>query len=114
QQEALRQAQSQLTLAQARLKSAKAQHEQTINAVTTLEPLINQRGAKAAAVKKAQYDLDNCKVYAPFEARVTNLTISECAYAHVGQQMFILIDARRWWAIATFREEQLDHIKKGL
>jgi membrane fusion protein, multidrug efflux system len=113
-QEALRQAQSQLTLAQARLKSTKAQHEQTVNAVTTLEPLINQRGAKAAAVKKAQYDLDNCKVYAPFEARVTNLTISEGAYAHVGQQMFILIDARRWWAVANFREGQLEHIKQGM
>jgi len=113
-QEALRQAQSQLTLAQARLKSSRAQHEQAGNAVTTLEPLINQRGAKAAAVKKAQYDLDNCKVYAPFEARVTNLTISEGAYAHVGQQMFILIDARRWWAVANFREGQLDHIKTGM
>src|SRR5258705_443228 len=113
-QEALRQTQSQLTLAQARLKSSRAQHEQTINAVTTLEPLINQRGAKAAAVKKAQYDLDNCKVYAPFEARVTNLIISEGAYAHVGQQMFILIDARRWWAIANFREGQLDQIKQGM
>ncbi len=113
-QEALRQAQSQLTLAQARLKSSRAQHEQAVNAVTTLEPLINQRGAKAAAVKKARYDLDNCKVYAPFEARVTNLTISEGAYAHVGQQMFILIDARRWWAVANFREGQLDHIKQGM
>ena len=113
-QEALRQAQSQLTLAQTQLQSAKAQHEQAINAVTTLEPLINQRGAKAAAVKNAQYDLDNCKVYAPFEARVTNLTISEGAYAHVGQQMFVLIDARRWWAIANFREGQLDHIKQGM
>ena len=114
QQEALRQAQSQLTLAQARLKSSQAQYEQAVNAVTTLEPLINQRGAKAAAVKKAHYDLDNCKVYAPFEARVTNLTISEGAYAHVGQQMFVLIDARRWWAIANFREGQLDHIKQGM
>ena len=114
QQEALRQAQSQLALAQARLKSSRAQQEQAVNAVTTLEPLINQRGAKAAAVKKARYDLDNCKVYAPFEARVTNLTISEGAYAHVGQQMFILIDARRWWALANFREGQLDHIKQGM
>src|SRR5437899_1453883 len=69
-QQALRQAQSQLIFAQARLKSAEAQREQAVNAVTTLESLINQRGAKAAAVKKAQYDLDNCKVYAPFEARV--------------------------------------------
>lgn len=113
-QEALGQAQSQLTLAQARLQSAKAQSEQAINAVTTLEPLVNQRGAKAAAVKKARYDLDNCKVYAPFDARVTDLTISEGAYAHVGLQMFILIDARRWWAVANFREGQLEHIKPGM
>jgi multidrug efflux system membrane fusion protein len=113
-QEGLRQAQSQLTLAQARLKSSQAQQEQAVNAVTTLEPLINQRGAKAAAVKKARYDLDNCKVYAPFDARVTNLTISEGAYAHIGQQMFILIDARRWWAVANFREGQLEHIKPGM
>jgi multidrug efflux system membrane fusion protein len=114
QQEVLRQAESQRTLAQTRLKSARAQSEQAVNAVTTLEPLISQRGAKAAAVKKARYDLDNCKVYAPFDARVTNLTISEGAYAHVGQQMFILIDARRWWAVANFREGQLEHIKQGM
>jgi len=113
-QQALRQAQSQLIFAQARLKSAEAQHEQAVNAVTTLESLINQRGSKEAAVKRARYDLENCKVYAPFEARVTNLTISEGAYAHVGQQMFILIDARRWWAVANFREGELERIKQGM
>ena len=84
------------------------------NAVTTLEPLTSQRGAKEAAVKRARYDLDNCRVYAPFDARVTNLTISEGAYAHVGQQMFVLIDARRWWAVANFREGQLEHIRPGM
>jgi multidrug efflux system membrane fusion protein len=114
QQEALRQAQSRLVLAQAELKSAQAQHEQATNAVTTLEPLTSQRGAREAAVEKARYDLDNCRVNAPFDARVTNLTLSEGAYAHVGQQMFILIDARRWWAVANFREGQLGHIKPGM
>jgi multidrug efflux system membrane fusion protein len=114
QQQALRQAQAQLLLAQARQTSAQAQHQQAANAVTTLEPLINQRGAKAAAVKSARYNLDNCRVYAPFDARVTNLTISEGAYAHVGQQMFLLIDARRWWAVANFREGQLERIKAGM
>jgi membrane fusion protein, multidrug efflux system len=114
QQEALRQAQSRFLLAQAELKSAQAQHEQAANAVTTLEPLTSQRGAKEAAVKRARYDLDNCRVFAPFDARVTNLTISEGAYAHVGQQMFILIDARRWWAVANFREGQLEHIASGM
>jgi len=112
--EALKQAESRLQLAKAELNSALAQHEQAGHAVTTLEPLINQRGAKAAAVKNARYNLDNCRVYAPFDARVTNLTISEGAYAHTGQQMFTLIDARIWWAIGNFREGQLGHIAPGM
>jgi multidrug efflux system membrane fusion protein len=112
--EALRQAESQLQQAKAEVNSASARHEQAGHAVTTLEPLINQRGAKAAAVKKARYDLGNCRVYAPFDARVTNLTISEGAYAHVGQQMFTLIDARTWWAVGNFREGQLERITPGM
>jgi multidrug efflux system membrane fusion protein len=126
--EALKQASSQLQLSQAGLKSAlaeyerskaaleqsKAQHEQSVHAVTTLEPLTNQRGARTSAVQTAQYNLNNCKVYAPFDARVTNLTISEGAYAHIGQQVFILIDARTWWAIGNFREGSLRHIAPGM
>ncbi|HTV58740.1 MAG TPA: biotin/lipoyl-binding protein [Verrucomicrobiae bacterium] len=110
----LRQAESQLQVSQSRLKSAMAAHEQASHAVTTLEPLINQRGEKEAAVKDARYNLNNCRVYAPFDARVTNLTISEGAYAHIGQQMFTLIDARTWWAIGNFREGQLQHIAPGM
>jgi len=112
--EALRQAESQLLLAKAELNSALAQHKQAGHAVTTLEPLINQRGARTAAVKTARYNLDNCRVYAPFDALVTNLTISEGAYAHVGQQVFTLIDARTWWAVGNFREELLPRIKPGM
>jgi multidrug efflux system membrane fusion protein len=126
--EALKQAGSQLRLSEAGLQSAlaqyerskavleqsKAQHEQSIHAVTTLEPLVNQRGARASAVKSARYNLDNCRVYAPFDARVTNFTISEGAYAHVGQQVFTLIDARTWWAIGNFREGSLQKIMPGM
>jgi multidrug efflux system membrane fusion protein len=126
--QALKQAESQLlqsqaglgvALAQAQrseamLTQSKAQHEQTQNAVTTLEPLVNQRGGKASATETARYNLNNCRVYAPFDARVTNLTISEGAYAHTGQQMFMLIDARTWWAVANFREGQLQHIAPGM
>jgi multidrug efflux system membrane fusion protein len=45
---------------------------------------------------------------------VTNLTISEGAYVHKGQQIFTLIDARTWWAIANFRETQLKRIEPGM
>jgi len=126
--QALKQAESQMWLAKAGLQSAlaqeqrsravllqsKAQHEQAQNAVTTLEPLINQRGARVSAIETARYNLNNCRVYAPFAAHVTNLTISEGAYAHVGQQVFTLIDARTWWAVANFREGQLQHIASGM
>jgi multidrug efflux system membrane fusion protein len=112
--QALRQAESQLQLAQAELTSALAQHEQAQHAVTTLEPLVNQLGARASAVKDARYNLGNCRVYAPFDALVTNLTISEGAYAHVGEQIFTLIDARTWWAVGNFREGQLSHIHPGM
>jgi multidrug efflux system membrane fusion protein len=128
QDQSLKQAKSQLKLAQAGLQatlaqevrsraivvSSNAQHEQAQNAVTTLEPLVNQRGARASAVETARYNLNNCRIYAPFAARVTNLTISEGAYAHIGQQMFTLIDARTWWAVANFREGQLPHIAPGM
>jgi len=70
---------------------SKAQHEQAQHAVTTLDPLTNQRGAKTSAIENARYNLNNCRVYAPFDALVTNLSISEGAYAHVGQQMFTLM-----------------------
>ena len=126
--ETLKQSESQLLQAEAALKSTLAQeqrskavltqstaeHEQAQNAVTTLEPLIHQRGAKTSAIETAQYNLNNCRVYAPFDARVTNLTIAEGAYAHVGQQLFTLIDTRTWWAVANFREGQLQHIAPGM
>ena len=60
------------------------------------------------------YNLDNFRIYAPFEARVTDLTISEGAYAHIGQQVFTLIDARAWSAIGNFREGDLLHIAPGM
>lgn len=126
--QALQQAQSQLLASQAELKAttaqyqhataalqqSRAQHQQAQHSVLTLEPLVSQRGARAADVKNAKYNLDNCHVYAPFDARVTNLTISEGAYAHVGQEIFTLIDARTWWALANFREGQLNHIRPGM
>ena len=127
-QQAVEQARSQLALAEASLNAAKAQNlqaqatleqshhqvQQATHAVTTLEPLVAQRPGRISAIDTAQYNLDNCRIYAPFDARVTNLTISEGAYAHVGQEIFTLIATRVWWAVANFRETQLHHIRPGM
>src|SRR5258708_723166 len=96
------------------LEESGAFHQQAQHSVLTLEPLANQRGERSSEVKTAHYNLNNCRVYAPFDALVTNLTISEGQYAHIGQQVFTLIDARTWWALANFREGQLRHIRPGM
>jgi membrane fusion protein, multidrug efflux system len=124
----LHQSRSELALSEASLNSAEAQYlqaqatveqshhqvQQATHAVTTLEPLVAQRSGRISAIDTAQYNFDNCRVYAPFDARVTNLTISEGAYAHAGQEIFTLIDTRTWWAVANFRETQLHHIRPGM
>ena len=72
-----------------------------------------QREQRAAAVRTAQYNLNNCRVYAPFDGYVTNLTISVGNYVRVGSEVFTMIDARNWWVIANFRETQLKHVLPG-
>jgi multidrug efflux system membrane fusion protein len=49
----------------------------------------------------------------PFDAYVTNLNISEGAYAHPGSAMFTLIDMRVWYVIANYRESKLKNIPLG-
>lgn len=126
-QAAVQAAQSQLAVAKAKLLAAtdakqqalaqvmqsRAQVVESGHAVSVIAPLIAQRESRAAAVRLAQYNYDQCSIVAPFDARVTNLTISEGQYAKVGQQMFMLIDTRSWWVLANFRETQLNHVRPG-
>jgi membrane fusion protein, multidrug efflux system len=121
------QAQSQLQLAKASLLAASAQKQQATaqisqsraqvkessHSVLVLAPLLAQRESRAAAIRLARYNYEQCNVVAPFDARVTNLTISEGQYAKVGQQLFTLIDNRHWWVLANFRETQISHTRPG-
>ena len=126
--QAAQQARSQLALAEAGLNAAEAQYkqgeatvqqsqqqtQQATHNVTTLEPLEGQLPGRQAAIDNAQYNYDQTRIVAPFDARVTNLSISEGAYASAGQHIFTLIDTRVWWIIANFRETQLHHIRPGM
>jgi multidrug efflux system membrane fusion protein len=127
-QQAVEQARAQLTLAEAQVQSATAAYEQaravvqqshaqldqSQHSVLSIDQLTAQREGRDAAIRTAQYNRNNCDIYAPFDARVTNLTISQGAYAHTGQQVFTLIDTRIWWAVANFRETQLRHVHPGM
>jgi membrane fusion protein, multidrug efflux system len=126
--QSVHEAESQLALNRAHLNSmlaaleqAKASAEQSTaqlhesqSSVLTLDPLVAQRQGRAAAIANAQYNYDQCRVYAPFDARVTSLVISKGAYAHIGQEIFTLIDTRAWWVLANFRETQLKYVQPGM
>jgi multidrug efflux system membrane fusion protein len=100
--------------AQASAEQSTAQLHQSESSVLTLDPLVAQRLGRVATIASTQYNYDQCRIYAPFDARITSLVISEGAYAHVGQEIFTLIDTRVWWVLANFRETQLKHVLPGM
>jgi multidrug efflux system membrane fusion protein len=119
-QAALTEAQSQETQAELRESQAndqsleaKARLGQTMHVVDTLDILESQRPGLAAKVERARLDLSRSNVVAPFDSYMTNMNISEGAYAHVGSPMFTLIDARTWWVVANYREGKIRNIHIG-
>jgi multidrug efflux system membrane fusion protein len=117
---ALEEAEAQEVQAELRRQSSRDQAaqsqallEQAMHVVDTLDILMSQRPALAAKVDKARLDLARCRVVAPFDAYVTNMNISEGAYAKPGAPMFTLIDARTWYVIANYREGKVRNIHIG-
>ena len=86
---------------------------QAVHTVDRVETLLAQRPAKAARVDSARLDLERTRVLAPFDAYVTNMNISEGAYARPGAPIFTLIDSRNWYVVANYRESKLKNIHLG-
>jgi multidrug efflux system membrane fusion protein len=119
-QAALAQAQAQQAQAEFRRREADSQAagsqarlDQSVHAIDRIETLMSERPARAARVDRARLDLERCRVLAPFDAYVTNMNISEGAYAHPGGAMFTLVDTRAWWVVANYRESDLKSIHRG-
>jgi multidrug efflux system membrane fusion protein len=117
---ALSEAQAQETQAVLRQQEAddaasesRAKLGQSIHVIDTLDILESQRPGLAARVDRARLDLERCRVVAPFDAYVTNMNISEGAYARPGTPMFTLIDTRKWWVVANYREAKVRSIRIG-
>ena len=117
---ALSEAQAQETQAVLRQQEAddaasesRAKLGQSIHVIDTLDILESQRPGLSARVDRARLDLERCRVVAPFDAHVTNMNISEGAYARPGTPMFTLIDTRKWWVVANYREAKVRNIRIG-
>jgi membrane fusion protein, multidrug efflux system len=95
--------------------------EQSRHDTSRAEDLLAQVGdlnarveAAKATVRAADLDVGYCRVYAPFDAYVTNLNIAVGQYARQGDQIFALVDNREWYVLANFRETYMPSIKPGM
>jgi len=97
--------------------AALAAEEQRLNqaqiALSALATLTAQRAGAVAAVDLAALELSYCKVVAPFPGRVISLNISVGAYANAGIPVFSLLDTRKWYVMANFREAEIRHMAPG-
>ncbi len=97
-----------------RAEAQQKQAEDSLNRMTPLLPkafVTPEQVDQAEAAKRvadanlasARYDLEGCRVVAPFDGYVVNLNLSEGAFAHAGAEVVTLVDARSWYVIADFR-----------
>jgi multidrug efflux system membrane fusion protein len=98
---------------QAELSAAQLQAQQAAAAVTGVEALVAQRAVISAEIALAALQLEYATVRAPFDGRVTSLKTSTGQYASALKPVFTLIDTRRWYVVANFRETELGGIHPG-
>ncbi len=99
--------------AEAALEQAKAERLRAEDAVGQDGNLNSRISQAEAQLAEAELDLSYCYVRAPFTGKVVNLNISVGEFAHVGVQIFTLVDTRTWYVVANFRETQLRQIAEG-
>jgi multidrug resistance efflux pump len=66
-----------------------------------------------AALKQAQINLSETKLYAPSDGGITNLTVDEGFYAKSGTPLMTFISATDVWVKAYLRENSLSNLKIG-
>ena len=99
-------AQSGVAVAQAQILSAQS-------SVLSISEAQAKRDVASAALAQAELNLKYCTVKAPFDALISQMTISRGAFASEGQQVFTLIDVHSWWVCEPYREGQLKNMKAG-
>ncbi|MCW5892630.1 MAG: biotin/lipoyl-binding protein [bacterium] len=113
--ERLDEAQAAMRSTEATLDEARRRMMQAEKDVGDLDALIAQRDAAAAALGKAELDLGHTRVEAPFDALVVNLYTAVGAFVGPGPiPVFALVDRRRWYVVANYRESELDRIAPGM
>lgn len=107
-------ARTQYEAEQANVASAHADLNKAQNDLGQLGNINARMKAAEADAYNARLNLDYCRVVAPFDGYVTNLNIAVGQYANEGRDVLSLVDNRKWYVIANFRENFLTHIRQGM
>jgi membrane fusion protein, multidrug efflux system len=107
-------ARSRVNAAEAAVEGARSDVRKAQNQLGQYGNINALRKAAEAAVYNAKLNVGYCYVRAPYNGWVTNLNIAEGQYANEGRQVVSLIDDRKWYVIANFRETFMSHIEPGM
>jgi membrane fusion protein (multidrug efflux system) len=110
--DSLRQVQSQIEEAKARLASARAAPEQVAYSRAQAVQVSDQIAQMEAAARQAELDLSYTKIYAPQSGRITRKSVEPGVYAQVGQTLFSIVPDQVW-VVANFKETQLRYMRPG-
>jgi membrane fusion protein, multidrug efflux system len=95
------------------LAQAQERHASLVNAIDTEAAAEAAVNGRRAALAIAQRGLENTTVRAPHNGLVVGLTISSGETVAPAQSLFTLINTDEWYAVANFRETELDAIATG-
>jgi multidrug efflux system membrane fusion protein len=107
-------ARSRVNAAEAAVEGARSDVRKAQNQLGQYGNINALRKAAEATVYNAKLNVGYCYVRAPYNGWVTNLNIAEGQYANEGRQVVSLIDDRKWYVIANFRETFMSHIEPGM
>jgi len=105
-------AKARLEQAQAELKSAETSTQTIAGADAGARMLSAQVDEKKAELATAKENLDNTKITAPMDGKITSRTVEGGAYVQPGQAL-MAISGVMLWVVADFKETQLEHMQVG-
>lgn len=106
-------AKNSMQAAMAGVAASEAQVLSAQSSVLSISEAQAKRDAAAANLAQAELNLKYCTVKAPFDALISQMSISRGAFASEGQQVFTLIDINSWWVCEPYREGQIRRMKAG-
>lgn len=99
--------------AQAQLAGARLEAQRAEAGVSGVDALVAKRKVVEAEIALAQFGLDHTTVKAPFDGIIAGLRVQAGQVVGTLLPTMTLIDTRKWYVMANFRETDLGQIRPG-